>query len=301
VTIPQDPGLRDPAGVLLHALLADPGPTYAARWRAVLGTGFGDSPRGREDCFAHHLKEALAGAADEKGLERLGELVEIAVEAGNHRAVATSGALSPDLVVKTFPRLVAAYVRVPDARVGEVCRRVGWDAVLAAAPTLLAEGGALAGPDGALALSDPTVDVLPLAAVLVKSRDPGHVARAVRAMRKLPLAPAAEALLRALPVERLTEPLLVQVCVEGFRGNVSATFLSSAVRAIEAYLEDPAFLHDSSGRSLATAALVAFPSALAKPVLARRLRRRFLVRHVEPFPVRRSARLALDALSERSS
>ena len=266
-------GILDSSGVVLHALLEEPvGPRRDALRLALLAAYAGRSKSAPAPCILTHLADALAAppaSRDKTLIEFLASLVDearIEFRAG-------SSPITFDVAVTLFPLCLATYVRC-GGRAGAVARRVGRDAVLAAAPRFVAPGGVLTGESLDRVLADRSFDILPFVESLLVA-DPSARSRVVRALRSLDLKSLAAVALRVVPDNRFTDGFLRGLCADGFAGADSKQLLIEAATALGSVVLDKEGVLDMKTRTYATAALGSFPAALAesplRAVVARKL------------------------------
>jgi hypothetical protein len=290
----------EPASVLVHGVLDLPAEEEAERretWRLRLVELLRDGGAAAVDCMRSHLADA-SGPDAEGTAARHKMLLTTALEAGLGGLVASSGKAALDLVVRTFPRHLAAYAAVDGAKVEDVMRALGFDRVLAAGPDLLAPGGALHGDAADALFEDRSVGTLPLVAVLLGAKDGPTRERGLRVLKAIKLPPTVEVLVRAVPLSYLPPVLRRQICRDVFDGADLSRLSKPAVSAISAFLQDPAHQKDTAARTYATAALASFDREDAEPVLRHLLRRHLVVVPVEPRAIRRQAKLAIKGIAE---
>ena len=290
-----DDGIVDPSSVLLHALLEEPaGARRDALHEALVAAYAVRSKLAPPPCILTHLTEALATVP--KDAARVAFLASLVDEA---RLEFRSGSspITFDVAVTLFPSCLSTYVR-GGGRAGAVARRVGRDAVLAAAPRLTAAGGALTGDCLDRVLADRSTDALPFVEALLGA-DPTSRSRAVRALRVLDLKSLAAVALRVVPDSRLADGFLKSLCADGFEGADSRSLLPEAAAALGRVVLDKEGVLDVQTRVYATAALGSFPAQLAEPTLRAVAARKFL--GGAPKEIRRAAEDVLGRLARAAA
>lgn len=290
-------GIVDPSAVLLHAFMEEPAGARRDVLRAALLAAYATRPKGAgPPCILAHLAEALKPPPASRDAARIELLASILDEA---RIESPPGAspITSEVAITLFPLCLSTYVR-SGGRAGPIARGVGHDAVLAAAPRLVAPGGGLFGDALDHVLLERSFDILPFIEALLLA-DRSSRARAVRALRVLDLKSLAAVALRVVPEARFTDRFLASLCADGFSGADSRHLLPEAAAALGDVVLDEEGVLDMKTRIYATAALGAFPIELAEsPLRAVTSRRLF---GAAPKELRRAAEEVLQRLARAAA
>lgn len=260
-----DDGIVDLTGVVLHALLEESAGERRTELRRRLLEGYAARPKGAPPpCLLRHLAEAIAAPTQARDLGRVALLTSILDETTFESRPGASP-ITLDVAVALFPVGLAAYLR-GGGRAGAVARRIGREAVLAAADRLVAAHGALAGASLDRVLAERSHDVLPFVEALLVAA-PSLRSRAVRVLRALDLKSLAAVALRVVPDGRFSDAFLRALCAEAYEGVDSTHLVPEAASALGNVAVDQNHEFDVQTRSYATAALGSFPVGLASPPL----------------------------------